>query len=113
MRNEGQNKEAMSPPWAHLRLPAFPQVAIRVLQLAHNEDVPLNQLSELVSSDPAFASEVLTIANSFLYAPRFPASTIMQAIAVLGSNNLQGLCLTVGVRGFLGKSLSVIIWPAP
>jgi HD-like signal output (HDOD) protein len=107
MRNEGQNKEAMSPPWAHLRLPAFPQVAIRVLQLAHNEDVPLNQLSELVSSDPAFASEVLTIANSFLYAPRFPASTIMQAIAVLGSNNLQGLCLTVGVRGFLGKSLSL------
>ena len=66
----------------------------------------LHQLSELISSDPAFASEVLTIANSLLYAPRFPASSVLQAIAVLGANNLQGLCLTVGVRGYMGKALN-------
>jgi HD-like signal output (HDOD) protein len=93
-------------PWAYLRLPPFPQVAIRVLQLANNENVQLRQLSELISSDTAFASEVLTIANSLLYAPRFPASSIQQAIAVLGANNLQGLCLTVAVRSYLGKTLS-------
>jgi putative nucleotidyltransferase with HDIG domain len=74
--------------------------------LANNENVQLHQLSDLISSDPAFASEVLTIANSMLYAPRFPASSIMQAIAVMGANNLQGMCLTVGVRAYLGKSLS-------
>jgi len=96
----------VSLPWAHLRLPPFPQVAVRVLQLASNENVQLHQLSELISSDPAFASEVLTIANSMLYAPRFPSSSILQAIAVLGANHLQGLCLTVGVRAYLGKSLS-------
>lgn len=106
MQSEGQKEAATNMPWAHLRLPPFPQVAIRVLQLAHNENVQLHQLSDLISSDPAFASEVLTIANSFLYAPRFPASSILQAIAVLGANNLQGLCLTVGVRAYLGKSLS-------
>jgi HD-like signal output (HDOD) protein len=77
-----------------------------VLQLAHNENVQLHELSDLISSDPAFASEVLTIANSLLYAPRFPASSIMQAIAVLGANNLQGLCLTVGVRAYMGKALN-------
>jgi HD-like signal output (HDOD) protein len=93
-------------PWAYLRLPPFPQVAIRVLQLVNNENVQLRQLSELISSDTAFASEVLTIANSLLYAPRFPASSIQQAIAVLGANNLQGLCLTVAVRSYLGKTLS-------
>jgi putative nucleotidyltransferase with HDIG domain len=77
-----------------------------VLQLAHNENVQLHQLSDLISSDPAFAGEVLTIANSMLYAPRFPANSILQAIAVLGANNLQGLCLTVGVRAYMGKALS-------
>jgi putative nucleotidyltransferase with HDIG domain len=97
---------AITPSWAHLRLPPFPQVALRVLQLANNENVQLHELSELISSDPAFASEVLTIANSLLYAPRFPASSILQAIAVLGANNLQGLCLTVGVRGYMGKALN-------
>jgi HD-like signal output (HDOD) protein len=74
--------------------------------LASNDNVQLHQLSELISSDPAFASEVLMIANSALYAPRFPVSSILQAIAVLGANHLQGLCLTVGVRTYLGKSLS-------
>ena len=100
--------------WEHLRLPPFPQVAVRVLQLASRENVQMHQLSDLISSDPAFASEVLTIANSLLYAPRFPSNSILQAIAVLGVNNLQGLCLTVGARAYLGKVLNFpamrIIW---
>jgi HD-like signal output (HDOD) protein len=104
--NEKPGEAAIAPSWAHLRLPPFPQVALRVLQLANNENLQLHQLSELISSDPAFASEVLTVANSLLYAPRFPASSVLQAIAVLGANNLQGLCLTVGVRGYMGKALS-------
>jgi HD-like signal output (HDOD) protein len=103
---ERQREKAIAPSWAHLRLPPFPQVALRVLQLANNENVQLHQLSELISSDPAFASEVLTVANSLLYAPRFPANSVLQAIAVLGANNLQGLCLTVGVRGYMGKALN-------
>lgn len=106
VKNALQRDEVMRPPWAHLRLPPFPQVAIRVLQLTNDENVQLHQLSDLISSDAAFASEVLTIANSLVYAPRFPANTIQQAIAVLGANNLQGMCLTVGVRSYLGKSLN-------
>jgi HD-like signal output (HDOD) protein len=105
-KSEMQRNGPISPPWAHLRLPPFPLVAIRVLQLTNNENVQLHQVSELISSDAAFASEVLTIANSLVYAPRFPACTILQAIAVLGANHLQGMCLTVGVRSYLGKSLS-------
>jgi putative nucleotidyltransferase with HDIG domain len=101
---QAETKDHVS--WAHLRLPPFPNVAIRVLQLANNEDASLHQLSELISSDAAFASEVLTIANSAVYAPRFPTRSILQAIAVMGANHLQGMCLTVGVRAYLGKSLN-------
>src|ERR1035441_8773612 len=106
MGSECLNVNVVSLPWAHLRLPPLPQVALRVLQLANNENVQLHQLSDLISSDPAFASEVLTIVNSLAYAPRFPASSILQAIAVMGANHLQGLCLTVGVRAYMGKTLS-------
>lgn len=93
-------------PWAHLRLPPFPQVATRVLQLVNRENMQLHQLAELISSDPAFASEVLTVANSPLYATRYTASSIMQAVAILGGNALQGMCITVGVRAYLGKSMN-------
>jgi putative nucleotidyltransferase with HDIG domain len=103
---KGQSEHAGRLPWAHLRIPPFPQVAIRVLQLTNNEDVSMSQISALISSEPAFSSEVLTIANSALYGARFPVTTVLQAIAVLGSKNLRGLCLTVGVRAYLGDSLN-------
>jgi putative nucleotidyltransferase with HDIG domain len=111
---EQQSGRAAILPWAHLRLPPFPQVAVRVLQLANNENVQLHQLCDLISSDPAFASEVLTVANSLLYAPRYPSTSILQAVAVLGANTLQGMCVTVGVRAYLGKTMSYpamrILW---
>jgi len=100
------NGQAANLPWAYLRLPPFPQVAVRVLQLANNENVQLHELCDLISSDPAFASEVLTVANSLLYAPRYPSQSILQAVAVLGANTLQGMCVTVGVRTYLGKAMS-------
>ena len=103
---EEQNRQVANMPWAHLRLPPFPRVAVRVLRLANDENVQLHQLCELISSDPAFASEVLTVANSLLYAPRYPSTSILQAIAVLGANTLQGMCVMVGVRAYLGKAMS-------
>jgi len=101
-----ESESVVNLPWAHLRLPPFPQVAIRVLQLANDENVQLHQLCELISTDSAFASEVLTVANSVLYSPRYPSSSLLQAIAVLGANTLQGMCITVGARAYLGKSMS-------
>ena len=101
-----RSDQAQKLPWAHLRLPPFPQVAIKVLQLAGDENVQLHQLCDLISSHPAFATEVLTVANSALYSPRYPASSILQAVAVLGANTLQGMCITVGVRAYLGKAMN-------
>lgn len=91
--------------WAHLRLQPFSPVALRVLQLASKESVQLHELSQLISSDPALSSEILTIVNSLAYAPRVPIASILQAIAMMGANHLQGLCLTVAIRGYLGKSI--------
>lgn len=106
MTTENLNRSAANLPWAYFRLRPFPQIAIRVMQLANREDVPLHKLSGLIGSDPAFSSEVLTIANSPLYAPRVPATSILQAVARLGTRCIQGLCITVGVRTYLGKTLS-------
>jgi putative nucleotidyltransferase with HDIG domain len=99
------NQPPVAVPWENFKMPPFPQVALKVVQLAGNENVQFKRLSDLVGTDPGFASEILTIANSFLYAPRYPIKTVMQAIEVLGVEHLQGLCLTVGVRSYLGRSL--------
>ncbi len=106
METEERTGQAVNMPWAHLRLPPFPRVAVKILRLATDENLQLHQLCDLISTDPAFASEVLTVANSFLYAPRYPSTSILQAVAVLGGNALQGMCVTVGVRAYLGKAMS-------
>jgi len=94
-------------PWAHLRLPPFPQIALRVLELANQEDASVQSLCELIATDPAFAGEVLTTANSILYAPRYPASSLVQAVTILGSRALQGMCITVGSRAYMGKAMNL------
>jgi putative nucleotidyltransferase with HDIG domain len=63
-------------------------------------------LTDLISSDPAFASEVLTIANSAIIPHRFAVTSILQAIALLGTHALKGLSLTVAVRAYLGRSMN-------
>jgi HD-like signal output (HDOD) protein len=106
MDTKGNRAPLAGLPWAHLRIPPFPQVAIRVLQLTGSDVAPMRELSSLISSDPAFSSEVLTIANSALYASRSPITNVLQAIAMLGTNSLKGLCLTVGIRAYLGRTLN-------
>lgn len=102
---EEQSGERAILPWEHFRVPPFPQIAIRVLQLVNHEDVPIRQLSDLISSEPVFSSEILSIANSALYARRAPVTSILHAIALLGTQSLRGLCLTVAMRAYFSKSL--------
>jgi HD-like signal output (HDOD) protein len=102
---ESDAREAI--PWAHFRIPPFPQVAIQVLRVANNDGMSMCQISDLISSDPAFCCEVLTVANSAAVPHRFPVTSIEQAVAMLGTSNLKGLCLTVAARSYLGKSMAV------
>ena len=93
------------PLWECVHIPPFPQVALRVLDCVSHDGFSMCHLSDLISSDPALCSEVLTIANSPLIPHRFPVTSIMQAVARLGTYTLRGLCLTVAVRGYLGRSM--------
>jgi len=106
-------------PWRTCAFRPFPRSPLTFMQLANNENVQLHQLSDLIATDPGFASEVLWLPNSPLYAPRYPASGILQAIAVLGANQLQA-CACCRRKNYLGKSLShpamrgssATTWPA-
>lgn len=99
------NRKPNRIPWVDLRLPPFPEVAMKVMRLLEDEDAPISSIAKLILSDQAFSAEVLIVANSCLYAPRQPITSISQAAIALGQGRLQGLCVTVGVRTFLGRRL--------
>lgn len=106
MQQDNHSSEIERIPWAHLRVPPFPQIALRVMELMNDEGVSMHRLSDLISSDPAFSSEVITIANSALVAHHLVVTSACQAVALLGTYSLKGVCLTVGVRSYLGKAMS-------
>jgi len=94
--------------WTCVRLPPFSPVAAKIMELINDEDASADDLCKLISSDQAYASAVLTLANSALYAHRFPVTDILHAIHRLGLKNLQGLCMGVAMVKLLGKHLRLL-----
>lgn len=101
----GESSAAAEFPWKHLRLPPFPEAALRALELANDENTSMRHLSNLICADPALSCEVLIIANSALLAQRHHVTSIVQASVLLGTNTLKGVCLTVAVRAYLNSAL--------
>jgi len=92
-------------PWHTCACRRFPRLH-RVLQLAHDENV---QLQPTVRTDFIGSGICERSADVGEFGFVFSALSIeqhLQAIAVLGANTLQGMCITVGARAYLGKSMS-------
>jgi putative nucleotidyltransferase with HDIG domain len=88
-------------------LPPFPAVAVRALQLVSRSDTRLHDLHELIRTDPAFAGEILKLANSPLYGIRAEIGSTLQATMLLGFERVKGLALTVGMRAYIGDSFQL------
>jgi putative nucleotidyltransferase with HDIG domain len=85
-------------------LPPLPAVAVKVLRLLSNSDIGMKELGECIRSDPAFSSELLTLANSALFGFRAEIKTVLQAIVLLGSQRVKALALVIGMKGYLADA---------
>src|SRR5258708_21705831 len=86
------------------RLPPFPSVALRAMNVLSGTDSSLSELCDLVRYDPVFAGEILRIANSPLIAFSKEVTSIMQASMLLGFRRMRKLVITVGLRSYMDKS---------
>ena len=75
------------------KLPTIPQVAARLLKLAQQEQPDLEEISGLVSLDPAIAGRLLTAVNSPLFGLKFKVNSIPDAIPKLGLSLVRTLVL--------------------
>jgi len=83
-------------------LPPFNPIASQVLALTADPDIDLRRIARVIEADPAFAADILFLANSSLFG--FPSRThsLSHAIALLGLDRIKALGVTVAMRGFLG-----------
>lgn len=91
------------PPERLCKLPVFRPVAIRLLSVLAQEDVDVANVTSLMNSDPAFSAEVLTLANSSLYARQNRIDTVQRAIICLGLERTRALAATVALQGMVSS----------
>jgi len=83
-------------------LPPFNAIATQVLALTTDPDVELSDMSRVIEADPAFAADILFLANSSLFGFPSRMRVLRHAIAVLGFDRIKALAVTVAMRGFVG-----------
>jgi putative nucleotidyltransferase with HDIG domain len=79
-------------------LPTIPVVATKVMQLIESDRATADELSRVVSSDPAVAARVLKISNSSFYGRQGTIQNLSAAIVLLGFNTLKSIVVTASVR---------------
>jgi HD-like signal output (HDOD) protein len=102
------------PPDRLCKLPVFRPVAVRLLSLLAQEDAEVSQVTDLLNSDPAFSAEILTLANSSLYARQSRIDTVQRAIVCLGLERTRAFAAMVALQGMVtaikGKSAVQDCW---
>jgi HD-like signal output (HDOD) protein len=87
-------------PWALKSLPPFPAVALQLLSVLDDEDVPMKKIVDLLRIDPALSAEILRVSNSALYGLSRRVDNISHAIVILGTEAVKRLALTVALGRF-------------
>lgn len=84
-------------------LAPFPPAASKAVALLSDDSVSFREVADTLSTDAALSAEVLRLANSPLFGPRYGVNNVLHALAVLGARRVTSLVLTLGMSKFLKR----------
>ncbi|HTW63875.1 MAG TPA: HDOD domain-containing protein [Bryobacteraceae bacterium] len=102
-----QKPPAKPMPWALDDLPPFPWVAKRLMATLAREDVDITEVGKLIAAEPVFATRVLQLANSPLFALERQVRTISHAIILLGLDRVKAITFTRAMEDFVAPALNI------
>lgn len=79
-------------------LPTIPIIATKVMQMAENENVSVDEISKVVASDASISACVLKMSNSTFYGCSRKIQTLPHAIMTLGLNTLKSLVIAASTK---------------
>jgi diguanylate cyclase (GGDEF)-like protein len=87
-----------------INLPSPPAIVVQILNTVQKENASLQDLTQIISADPALTAKMLRVANSSLYALPNKVSSIERALCVLGTNVIKNIALSfVVAKDIRGK----------
>lgn len=79
------------------RLPAMPQILLKLMERCQNEGTGMSELADLIAKDPGITSKVLGVANSSAYHRNGRALGLESALAALGTDLIRTLVINESV----------------
>ena len=79
------------------KLPSFPQVAAKLLEMSGDETTSLKDISRVVETDPGIAARVLEIVNSAIYGLQRKIKALPEAVVLLGFDEIKRLSISTTV----------------
>ena len=75
----------------------LPQVAMRVLKVANNDEAGTAELHQIVRTDPPLSARLIRCVNSAAFGLRHPIRDLQHAVTYLGFKEVRNLALTACV----------------
>lgn len=81
-----------------LVLPTLPEIALKVREAADDPDINLNQMSDIISQDPALSVGMLKVANSAVLGRSVKVETIGQAVTRIGLRQIKSIATAMAIE---------------
>lgn len=79
------------------RLPAMPQILIKLIEHLQADDLGMQELAALVATDPGMATKILGVANSSAYHRSSRSIGLEQSLVALGTDMIKMLVISESV----------------
>jgi putative nucleotidyltransferase with HDIG domain len=79
------------------RLPAMPQILLKLLELCQAEGAGMAEMAKLIANDAGMTVKVLSVANSAAYQRGGQKVALVQALSTLGSDMIKTLVISESV----------------
>ncbi|WP_418318427.1 HDOD domain-containing protein [Piscinibacter sakaiensis] len=80
-----------------VRLPALPEVLLKLLELYRREDASIGEFADLIGADPAMSAKVMTVANSAAYRRASRCRDLGDCLALLGTETVRTIVINQAV----------------
>lgn len=79
-------------------LPSMPEIAFKINNAVQNESLDIQQIAEIIQTDPVIAARAVQVANSAMYAGSQPVQTIKRAVQRIGLRAMRAIVMSVTLR---------------
>ena len=79
-------------------LPPCPEVVLRLTEAVNDPDVFIDQVVQILETDPALTSLILKTVNSALYGLPGNVSSVFKAVSILGLKEIENVALGYAMR---------------